>query len=330
MGSNLSRTTRRPPAIALATALVCACAPSADASFPGREGEIVFTRSAAKGDRVTLWSVNPATRRTRRLTSVPGRCRGSQHFWADYSPSFSASGGVLAYIHEDNCNPGTPTGIYTAHPDGTGREFLLGIRDPRYYLDWPAFTPDGQTVTFVRRNEKTSASSLWGFDRSTRDDPAPWLGGQHLFDRYQDDPDFAANGNLALSIIGISAITEPGKTIRASVLGNDYSPSWAPAGDRLIFTRFTDRSGGRPSIGTLYLGRAQPGSKPRRLLPGRTSMFPAWSPAGGRVAYVRAPGGVVTTGSLYLLRMSDRHTRPLIANVSADRIAWQPLPRAGG
>lgn len=76
---------------------VAAAAPAAEASFPGRSGDIAFSRDESdledEGIHAPLWSVDPRTRDERRLTAVPRRCRRSESWW-DSEPSYSPSVGA--------------------------------------------------------------------------------------------------------------------------------------------------------------------------------------------------------------------------------------------
>jgi Tol biopolymer transport system component len=312
------------PLAVLACALLGAA--SAEASFPGREGRIVFTRA---GDgRTTLLSADARTGRVRRLTAAPRRCVRQGGFWADYEPSFSASGRQIAFVHEDDCSPGTTDGIYVMRADGRDRRLVVPYLDRRFYIEWPAFEPDGEVLTFVRRNVKNGHSVLFATLLERDAPPILRLGGRFLFEPFQDDPDWSARGRLALSTIGISALLSNGNFLQVSH-GNDWAPSWAPSGSRFAFMRLAEQRGPNPSVGTVHVAPAGPGARgrPRRLVTGLAALYPAWSPAGGRIAFVRAPGGLGTRGDLAVVGARGGPMRLLVRNVVADRIAWQPLPR---
>src|SRR5919109_529683 len=99
----------------------------AEASFPGRNGVIAFARAVpplggpeSVGAR-TIWAVKPRSARTRQLTRVPRRCGRRGWTWSDVEPSFSASGRLVVFRHEDKCDPRSPDGIYIMRSDGSRR-----------------------------------------------------------------------------------------------------------------------------------------------------------------------------------------------------------------
>jgi TolB protein len=93
---------------------------------------IVFVRSAANGRSSSLWTVDIATRRTRRLT------RGS----LDGEPSWSRSGRI-AFVRID---PATyQSGIWTIDPRSP--RLLRRIPVARRGLTEPVWSPDGHTLS---------------------------------------------------------------------------------------------------------------------------------------------------------------------------------------
>ena len=311
--------------ITIATGAALLVAPGvAEASFPGQEGEIAFSRQTGP-NQTTLWRLSPASGRVRALTEIPRRC-GRRAYWADYEPSYSSDGRTIAYVHEDSCSPRFVDGIYLMRADGRNERFFIGSRDRHDWLRWPAFQAAGDWIGFVRQNVQTMESALWASVADRGDEPLRWLtGGSLLFAPYQDDPEWSARGELAVSADGIYAITEKGLTRRVTRNMGDYAPSWHPSGRSLVFERLYSQGGNRPDLGTIYSVR--PGSPPRRLLPGRSAGKPVWSPAGGQIAYVHAPSGLATPGTLMMMSMPGGRPRPLVSHVNAERVAWQPRPR---
>src|SRR5262245_63045631 len=93
--------------------------PVAEASFPGSNGLIAFTREGPPFDNTppvvgaeTIWAIDPRDGRARQLTHVSRRCGRAGWSWWDSQPSFSASGRTVVYVHEDFCDPRTFDGIY--------------------------------------------------------------------------------------------------------------------------------------------------------------------------------------------------------------------------
>ncbi len=309
------------PLVVLGCALLGA--PSAGASFPGGEGRIVFNR--IDHGRTTLLSAHPRTGRVQRLTTAARGCRG--YYWSDHEPAVAPGGRLIAYVHEDYCSAGTADGIYVMGANGRGRRLVVPWLDRRYDVEWPSFDPDGRALTFVRRHVKSGRSALYRVLLDANPPAIAAFGGRFLFMEFQDDPDWSAQGGLALSTFGISALSGSAPATHVSRDLDDYAPSWSPSGDRIAFHRFAPSSVSSRSVATIYSASARGGTRARRLRAGWTALYPAWSPAGGRIAFVRAPRGDATRGDLAVMGPRGGDERLLVSNVVADRIAWQPLVR---
>ncbi len=66
------------------------------------------------------------------------------------------------------------------------------------------------------------------------------------------------------------------------VFGRDWSPSWSPDGDRVVFTRTTSYS---EKPGGLFIADAAGRERVRQLTDGRSDLFPDWSPRGDTVVF---------------------------------------------
>jgi Tol biopolymer transport system component len=133
---------------------VAAAAPAAEATFPGRSGDIAFSRDESApgrdvGIQAPLWAVDPRTRHDRRLTAVPRRCRRSESWW-DIEPSYVPLGRRIVYIHFDDCGRGQRSGIYVMRADGSHRRLLIRERRGDIDLQAPVFSPNGRRIAFTR------------------------------------------------------------------------------------------------------------------------------------------------------------------------------------
>ena len=154
----------RPQMLAVPTfALVwlAAVVPSAEASFPGRNGLIAFagegppfnTKRVPEG-AWTIRVVNPRSGRARQLTHVPRRCGRRGWTWGDGEVSYSASGRLLAYSHVDSCDPRTADGLYIMRADGSGRRLIRRMTlDEDDLPEYPAI---------LRRESCWPSVNTWG------------------------------------------------------------------------------------------------------------------------------------------------------------------------
>jgi Tol biopolymer transport system component len=326
----------------LALVLLLGCLPLAgsiaEASFPGRNGVIAFTREApSRGEGAwTIWAADTASGRTRQLTHVPRRCAGREETWADHQPSYSESGRLIAFLHED-CDPRIPDGIYVMRSDGTGRRLVL--RDLRNKGPaWPVFSPGDTSLGFEfeydsGRHEAlvTSFPSAGRARRVVRG-----------FPRYDDHGGLAwsADGRLALQLSSaeseswghIATVAADGRDLRLVTRSmRDSTPDWSPEGRRVVFTReslgFSERIEFRNDV---FVARAGGRGRhaPRRLTFTRDAFFPVWAPNGRQIAYVRAPDLFSSKGSLWLMHARDGRGQRLVArHVVSERISWQARPR---
>ena len=113
--------------VLLALVVLAAVPPSAEATYPGREGRIAFAPGNFDRGHRSIFTVTP-TGRDRRVL-VPD---GIHARW-------SADGRVLAYT--------TDTGTFVANADGSNARRVSGDREPF------ALSPDGRTIVVSRVTE---------------------------------------------------------------------------------------------------------------------------------------------------------------------------------
>jgi len=334
--------------LALAAVCVASGAAVAEASFPGRNGLIAYAREGPPFDRKppreggawTIWVADPRTGRTRQLTHVPRRCRKRGWTWTDEDPSFSASGRLVAYVHEDSCDPRTPDGIYMMRADGSGRRLIRRTASEEI-KEFPAFSPSGALLAFnefygdtsvlrIRppHAERELGSCPSGFDRC----PLRRYGATV-------HPAWSRTGRLAVTLSGfqreedevghIGTVRPDGKGLRLVTRSRrDAMPDWSPKADRIVFHRQTWT--GRAFEGNVLVApaRSKRHRPPTRLTETRDAYFPVWSPNGRNIAYVRDPNAFLGPGSLWIMRAADGRGQRLVAtDAITDRISWQPRPR---
>lgn len=178
-------------AASMALALLCLLAiasPTAQATFPGRPGLIVFSKVEFHGPGVEvtggLFAIHPGDQQPRQLTTYP----------RDYNPSFAPSGKRLVFRRFDE--PGNGTYVLDLETGGTRQiashegdqspafgpkgmivisrfiddsyDLVLRTRDGKLRRltsddgrdSQPVFTPDGERIVFFRDYRKAVLQSL--------------------------------------------------------------------------------------------------------------------------------------------------------------------------
>jgi dipeptidyl aminopeptidase/acylaminoacyl peptidase len=320
------RTTGRLPALSGLAAAVAALAipASAHATFPGRNGEIVYGWSGAGHYRgapspTSIRAVEPRTGAVRALrecpftTEFPGHpdCRLS-------APRYSPDGQRIALVTSGSGlqQPGLATMAAdgadfreqaTAHPY---QRLAWSPAGDRMLLERPVPTAD-----YMQRN----AVFLASLDGSELSQVTPeWTGA----------PDWSSRGQIAyvryretcVRICSNIYVTRLGGTLRRFTGRGGSSPSWSPDGRKLAFVRNVANS---PRAG-IYLVRRD-GRGLRRLV--RRGDSPTWSPDGKWIAFIR-------TGDLYVIRVNGRGLRRVVDEAwfdgegpQVDSIDWRALPR---
>ena len=324
-----------------------AAVPAAEASFPGRNGEIAFVGRGTHG-AWTIRAVDPRSGRTRQLTHVSRRC-SRPGTWLDFEPSFSASGRLLVYLHADSCNPRTQAGIFLMRADGGERRLLTPIfKNPEDGESWPIFSPSGGLLAYDLNVDYPRLTTLRRPDRWR-----PLFNDESNVFRYMDvlQPAWSSTGQLALvlgsdygtSNVGhIGIALGPRQDVRVVTRSRrDATPDWSPSGDRIVFFRQKaavispiDQPSDLVIRGDVFTtpARSEPDPQPRRLTETRDAFTPVWSPDGRYIAYTRDKNLsryfdlLESEGSLWIMRANGGGQRR-ITDAVADRISWQPRPR---
>jgi Tol biopolymer transport system component len=293
--------------------------PVAEASYPGRNGLIAFSRVGPNlNSPETIWLVDPRSGRTRPLT----RARRFSS-WEDYSPSFSPSGRFVAYVHSDDCDG---DGLYVIRVDGRERRRVLHDLT----ADIPVFSPSATRLAFDSGDGETAIMELK--DPGSRRELV--LSRRSRY--FTASPAWAVTGRLAIVVGGDDRGLGHIATVRPNGTGlhlvtrsaRDASPDWSPTAGRIAFERDKPNSGDYISDILVAPARAQRHARPRRITHTRDAFFPVWSPDGRNIAFPRARIDDATA-SLYIARARDGERLRVVARHldPVGRISWQPRPR---
>ena len=308
---------RRVLSIAGVVLLALVAAMPAEATFPGRNGVIVFARSSGSGDadpqlreQRALIAMAPGSTRQRVLVrceltdGVPsgGDCTATSFA----APSYAPRGGRIVF------DAGERLGLIDA--DG-GDLRLLPAATPDDGS--PAFSPDGRRIVFAGAN-----------DRGTTDLYVRRLdgGGARPIVLDAGEPAWSSRNVVAYVRSGNVYVARPGGRHRRFVTSG-VSPDWSPDGRRLAVVRPSPRLTFDAPIGSIYLVSPS-GRGPRRVRGVDDASFPAWSPNGRSLTYQRFDTGI------FLKRLGRRGERLLVEDqfsgengfVSSFQPAWRPLP----
>jgi TolB protein len=256
-------------ATALCVGATLVLAPSAAATFPGKNGKIVFTHGS-RGEAPSVHTMRPDGSHERRLAKNA------------HNPAFSASGKRIAFDRRGD--------IYVMRANGSHKKRLTRNAARDYS---PTFSPGGKRVVFARfvigkRNDlytiRTDGTHL---KRLTQLD----FIGISVF-----GPQFSPNGGSIVFSQGyppsIVIIRSDGSHRRvltdAPGQGFDLWPDFSPNGLRIVFQR---TPAGRPNIGAIHVMRRN-GTQVTSIEDTAPNNQPAFSPSGKRIVFAskRPPG----------------------------------------
>jgi hypothetical protein len=193
--------------------------------------------------------------------------------------------------------------IYTMNENGTGQAPLVSAtRDERH----PAISPDGTRVAFAAFTSNTAkydiyvinidGSNLTRLTSELYEEMHPSWSPDGTMITYSRR-DGGVNGASGQDIFVMNA--DGTEQTRLAHVGDDYYPSWSPAGDRIAFTAVV--------ANTWYIYSVKPDGTGLTALTGPALNYdgPAWSPDGGRIAY-----------SAYINGTRDIYIQDLVANTT--------------
>lgn len=318
--------------LALTMAVIAACAGGARAAFPGAPGPIAVSNS----DGIEL--IDPATGATRQFL---GRIEdGSSQV------SFFPSGEEIAYVGSrlPACAslPAGPTPCVTEYalfvksmtetdPDAAGRmvvpwgtllERSLGV------------SADGTRIFFAARSPRSplKGGGLELYSVSADGGPITRLTRNRVFD---GDPEVSPDGRRIAFVRRVHGL---GQIFTMRTNGTDVvrlthdryrdrMPSWSPDGRTIAFFSRTDRPNaagyGREDIFTVSTAD---GRERRLTHPSLDDRYPAFSPDGRQIAFVRQT--VLGGPGIWLVDRdgSDAHPLPGAPPFAYESLDWGPSP----
>jgi hypothetical protein len=270
---------------ALGVAIVCtallAVVASAQAAFPGKPGQIVFSSSFAGNREIFVASADGS-----------GRVDLTRDAHVDVTPSWSADGRRIVFASD---RAGAME-IYVMGADGSG---VAQVTHDGSFADHPRFTADGRTVVYESKKGGNWEIRRIGVDGGGEVN----LTRNRASDRY---PAVSANGRLVAfasnrgaSGTHIWVMNVQGGALKQVTLrkGNQFNPTWAPAGGRLAYVSGTLAAG--TNIRTVLANGK--GDHPLTALHADEQVNPSWSPDGHSIAYENCLVGNTTACTLSVM-----------------------------
>jgi len=306
--------------IAFAGLAIGGIAPTpADATFPGRNGKILYTWFGSGKDvfmRTSLMSIEPVTKAQASIDSCYQEISLPVPGCVVHGSSVSRNGLKVAYAVQSyrSYREGVVDRSWIQiHSLARGTGTRVPLAEPSFA---PVWSPDGSRLLVTRGGNPEHVGYgdprlfLIGRDGSELGLVTPDGGG---------DADWAASGAIAYVNDGDIWIARLGRPARRLTVRGGASPSWAPDARRLAFVR----------DGNIWSVR--PDGRGLRQITQRGGRDPAWSPDGRRIAFLRNEQrfGLNVT-SMYTLRADGKgHVRPVLISDEDDSApkvpVWQAL-----
>jgi Tol biopolymer transport system component len=287
-----------------AVGLLAGAAPAKRATFPGPNGQLVYTLSQ-------LYVVNPDGSGKRAVTtSTPARPIRA------FQPGWAPDGFRITFANTVGTSVGG--GIWIINSDGTGG---ARVGSTQQNDGWPTFSPDGRQIAFVRRAGRFDSIFVVNTDGSGLR--------QVTNDVTVEDPEWSPDGTRftfsnGFDLYVVNADGTGARNLTAGEASNARHPAWSPDGSRLAYAvlnqvRVIPAAGGASSAVVSGL---------------REVWEVSWSPDGTQIAFVNDPGdNIQVQEELYVANADGSNVRRLNVDtettVDWGKLGAVPPPVAG-
>lgn len=278
------------------SAMLIACAPCANATFPGKNGRIAFTIQPdvftmnADGSNVKQLTVFASTEAT---------------FGEDWSPDGTRI--VLGRGRADF----SASAIWIMNADGSDQHQLLN--DPSGFDDEPRFSPDGSHVVFQRCLLPTTQTCSVFRIRADGTDFTQLTPYTNNTDEEDLTPAYSPDGNQIAFfgverdgvISAVDVMNANGSNIRklTPAVLEAFIPDWSPDGTKIVFST---RAVYPPNTinPQLWIMNSDGSGFTQLTFPGAAAgdVFVSWSPQGNAIVFER---DTATSSGIYVLTVSE-------------------------
>lgn len=223
---------------------------------------------------------NRYRRRVWLAPAAGGRGRPFSAGPSDQLPRWSPDGACLAVASKTEEGPTEICVLAVAH---AGERFVVTrCAGPVKELAW---SPDGENLAFVARDPDTGRYGPPGQDRKAKDMPARRV--NRFFSRLDSD------GWVVDRPCRVMVVPADGSAAPRSLTPGPFEAqglTWSPDGSRLAFASARHDTWDLDGAVDLWVVSVEELGEPERLtVTGPSYMAPAWSPDGGRLAYLQNP-----------------------------------------
>jgi Tol biopolymer transport system component len=275
---------------ALTTAVIAmlfvAFAPSASATFPGRNGKIVYTNN---NEQIALVKSDGTGKQTLTHFTNLGFME---------APMVSADGRWIVF---DGATAGADTDLYVMRSDGA---HLNKITHTTAYEWGPSWSPNGKWIVFAASGGGSPIVTIHP-DGTHRHRIGSGIG---EYPRYSPDGTKIVYGSGVDGQIHVMRADGSNDHALTSA-GGDY-PDWSPNG-RLI---------GYTASAQVWIMRAD-GSNKHQVTTTGASYSPVFSPDGAWIAYSTGNGAPISVS-----RIDGTHAHEVVASQGECCFGWQPRP----